>query len=292
MTRFNLLDFNETLKSIAGHWPAYTLLGSFILYVLGYLSLRFHLTVLGVGTDLTVLDEKYLFIGIKFFVFFVAAIPISLVIAFIIYTPIKLLVYVKNKFTGNADNHEIFSEKVIIWVGIILSLLIIQLVMRQPFSISNLLVSTTLPKPDWLILMLSQESALFFFYFPLLILGVFFVFLILWRVKSSNELPIAKYVLLVLFFIQALLIPVNYGSLILDKKLPRVTPPSLYDNHKNIHAWLVWEGKTGITYLIRDPKKNNKRTLATFKKGDISFFEILCYDTIIPVVFDKKDSCI
>ena len=59
-------DLGDKVKGLAGTWTAYTALGSFTVYLLGYLTLRFHLTALGVGTDLAVLDERYLFAGAKF----------------------------------------------------------------------------------------------------------------------------------------------------------------------------------------------------------------------------------
>jgi len=43
-------DLNKSLakfKELAGTWPALMVMGSFVLYVLGYLSVRFNLTVLG-----------------------------------------------------------------------------------------------------------------------------------------------------------------------------------------------------------------------------------------------------
>ena len=52
-----------------------TATGSFLLYLAGYLSLRFHMTVLGVTTDLSLLDERYLFAGARFLVFFASCIP-------------------------------------------------------------------------------------------------------------------------------------------------------------------------------------------------------------------------
>ena len=54
------------LQSVGAHWASWSLIGTFVLYVLGYLTVRFHLTVLGVGTDLGILDERYLFAGAKF----------------------------------------------------------------------------------------------------------------------------------------------------------------------------------------------------------------------------------
>ena len=61
-----LQELNERIKALSGDWSKYTVVGSFLLYVVGYLALRFHLTAIGVGTDLAVLDERYLFTGANF----------------------------------------------------------------------------------------------------------------------------------------------------------------------------------------------------------------------------------
>ena len=47
-------------KGLAGGWSQYTVVGSFVLYVLGYLVLRFHLTALGLATDLTIVSKETL----------------------------------------------------------------------------------------------------------------------------------------------------------------------------------------------------------------------------------------
>ena len=62
-------ELSEKAKAFAADWAAYAALGSFALYLPGYLSLRFHLTALGIGTDLAVLDERYLFAGAKSLVY-------------------------------------------------------------------------------------------------------------------------------------------------------------------------------------------------------------------------------
>ena len=61
------------LQSVGLHWGTWTLIGSFVLYVLGYLTIRFHLSVLAAGTDLGIIDERYLFAGAKFVVYLVSA---------------------------------------------------------------------------------------------------------------------------------------------------------------------------------------------------------------------------
>ncbi|MGH8532426.1 MAG: hypothetical protein ACREV1_06750, partial [Gammaproteobacteria bacterium] len=85
----------DQLSALAGNWASYTALGSFTLYVLGYLSLRFHLTALGIGTDLAVLDERYLFTGARFFVYLVSTVPtvilLLIILAAIGYLPYRIL---------------------------------------------------------------------------------------------------------------------------------------------------------------------------------------------------------
>src|SRR5437764_2374474 len=70
---------NEKEKKLEGRWALFTAIGSFILYLFGYLSLRFHLSVLGVDIGLSVLDERYLFAGAQFLVYLLTSFPIALI---------------------------------------------------------------------------------------------------------------------------------------------------------------------------------------------------------------------
>src|SRR5437899_124033 len=81
------------LKELAGGWASYSALGGFALYVVGYLSLRFHLTALGLGTDLSALDERYLFTGAKFLIYLCSTIPNLVLIALVAGMPAALLIY-------------------------------------------------------------------------------------------------------------------------------------------------------------------------------------------------------
>ena len=49
-------DFAAKLGSLASKWTAFTALGSFLLYLLGYLTLRFQLSAYGVATNLDLFD--------------------------------------------------------------------------------------------------------------------------------------------------------------------------------------------------------------------------------------------
>jgi len=53
--------------SLAGKWTVYAAFGSFVLYLVGYLSLRGQLNTYGVsGGGLDVFDQRYLFAGCRF----------------------------------------------------------------------------------------------------------------------------------------------------------------------------------------------------------------------------------
>jgi len=88
-------DFTDKLGSLAGKCTAYAALGSFLLYLLGYLTLRFQLSTYGVAANLDIFDEKYLFAGCRFVVYLVSAVPniliIVLLLAAIGYFPYKLV---------------------------------------------------------------------------------------------------------------------------------------------------------------------------------------------------------
>src|SRR4030095_7536331 len=76
-----LQDFRTSVTALGSDWTKYSVVGSFVLYVFGYLAVRFHLTAIGVGTDLAVLDERYLFAGARFLVYLVSAVPNILLVA-------------------------------------------------------------------------------------------------------------------------------------------------------------------------------------------------------------------
>src|SRR5262245_64927825 len=75
-----LQAFRTSVRRIGSDWTKYGVVGSFVLYVFGYLAVRFHLTAIGVGTDLAVLDERYLFAGARFLVYLVSSVPSMLLI--------------------------------------------------------------------------------------------------------------------------------------------------------------------------------------------------------------------
>src|SRR4051812_29382925 len=70
----------DRLKLFKEHWATYSVVGTALLYLLGYLITRFQLTMLGVGTGLDVLEEQYFYAGARFAVYLLGAALPSLVL--------------------------------------------------------------------------------------------------------------------------------------------------------------------------------------------------------------------
>src|SRR5580692_1826782 len=85
----------ERMGNLVGKWTAYAAFGSSMLYLIGYLTLRFQLSTYGLATDLDLFDEKYLFAGCRFLVYLVSSVPsiliVLLALAAIGYLPYRLI---------------------------------------------------------------------------------------------------------------------------------------------------------------------------------------------------------
>lgn len=281
----------EKLKTLATGWTSYAALGSFLLYLLGYLTLRFHLTALGVGTDLAVLDERYLFAGAKFVVYLVSAVPIVVLVVLIVfgilYVPFRLMpesVRVRMRARWTQIRTHPFRLTV---AGIVVSVLVIQVVMRQCFFYSNLLLAPRLPAdPGWLAHLMRNDGLMSLFFTGLVaatVIPAAVAFGLSGGPDEGQSLKLLRALLIFLVAVQALLLPVNYGVLIADKSLARVSQVGAEPVGEGRQAWLVWEGKDGVTYLVRKTE-GNTRSLLTVPRADATKIEITGYDRIVPVL--------
>ena len=288
-------DLSEKIKVLGSHGAAYAAGGSFLLYVLGYLALRFHLTALGVGTDLAVLDERYLFAGAKFIAYLCVMVPslvlLVLLLGGILYGAYRVLP------AGIAG----WLGKVVTWMaqparlllgGIVFSVFMIQFVMRNCFELNNLLLRSdfldvAIPGA-WL---LRENEGRITLYFLGLVAGCAISGLILLMLRrqppTGDFLVFAHYLLFFLAAVQVLLLPVNYGYLVQDKSLPRVASlDGLTPLGPAMEAWLVWEGREGMTYLVRNRQSNPAtKTLVTLPRDQVKRIEITAYDRIFPTLF-------
>jgi hypothetical protein len=301
-------DLGDKIKGLAGTWTAYTALGSFTLYLLGYLTLRFHLTAMGISTDLAVLDERYLFAGAKFLVYLASSVPIVMLIGLVLFALIyllsRMLGWRRQRRAGDAVKG--CWQGLITWwsdpnrlsvTGIILAVVIIQFVMRQCFLFSNLLLAPSLPEPEWLqCLLLAPEEGFRSLYFSGLLAGAALTgglwMLARQHPRHTPRAHLLHGLLAFLVAVQLLMLPVNYGILIADKTIPKVAN---LGNQKPLkvaeEAWLVWEGKDGVTYLVRGRQAGKEqRTLITLPRSDVKEIKIIAYDPILRVLFAERAS--
>ena len=265
-------------------WALFTTLGSFFLYLFGYLSLRFHLSTFGVATDLALLDERYLFAGAQFLVYFLCSIPIVLLFTLPFYWLLRRLFKAVVERWWRTPNRLLIS-------GVVISVVLIQFLIRQCLLFAdNLLLRERLPQPDWFAFLLLDESGgLQSVYFSGLVALVFALVVILWIANQlpARPSPIWNGLLVLLILIQFLLLPVTFGILIANKDVPRVTTLNGKELLKpNEEGWRIWEGSDGVTFLVRTREKgSSKKRLVTIDKKKIEKTEIAGYDRVLRLLY-------
>jgi hypothetical protein len=236
----------DTVKGVFGNWATYTTIGSFALYFLGYLALRFQLDALGVVTDLSVLDERYFFAGARFLLYLVTSLPIVLLLV-AVFLPV---LYVLDRFRAV---HKL-QMRLVSWLqrpnapvllGIVFSLLLIQIFMRKCFAFSSILLSPSLPEPGYLRdCVLAEDGGFINLFFSGILAGVLLNSAILYVVyhPKAGCGPAQQWlrnILIGLVGMEFLLLPINYGLLIVNRSLPRLADlgtPSVLNGRD---AWLA-----------------------------------------------------
>ena len=283
-------DFTDKLGSLAGKWTAYAAFGSFLLYLLGYLTLRFQLTTYGVATDLDLFDEKYLFAGCRFLVNLVSAVPnvliLILLLAAIGYLPYKLVpTRIKDGVKRRASAW--CAEPLHLpLLGVVLAVVFIQLVMRKCFAFGNLLLSKQ-PPDEWITSVLLTSNGKLSLYFSGLVAGTLLTgAILLWVLQRRTTTTTASRfwlgILVFLFAVEFLLLPVNYGVLVSTQQLPRVADVGGEATPAGQVGWLLWDSKDAVTYFVRDA--NDQRMIVTLPRKDAKL-RIVAYDDIFCVLF-------
>ncbi len=299
---------NEALKSFAQGWAGNATIASLVLYVLGYISLRFHLTTFGIPADLEIVDERYVFQGAKFLVFFLPIFPSLMVLVLAVALPVRLIGRLLSCWTPESLRKRSggFLTRVcqlterpnlLLLSSSVISLVMIQKVMRLCFDFHDLLLTRTLEGSGLLRGVLLDPDGLS--------TGIYFVFLLagttvpaaLWwrasRLASTAPTSVALRTLsAVLILLQVLLLPANYGVLVADKGVSKVrsVPTRQAPLKETEAAWLVWRGKEWTTYLVRDTASGrDDRVLLTVRSAEVTTIEASAYDRILPVLFGTPE---
>jgi hypothetical protein len=281
-----LRDLGADVSTLGGNWTKYSVVGSFVLYVFGYLAVRFHLTAIGIGTDLAVLDERYLFTGARFLVYLVSSVPSLLLLLLPVFVLLWGLAKLGPSLAVAVRSLPGRRPDAIAWCGVAVAVIMIQFVMRQCFLLNNLLLAPKLPAdPAWLVdLLFSEQWTPIYFAGLVLMCGVSAsIWIAVRNAEPLGLLGVSRGLLAFLVVVQVLLLPVNYGIIVMDRVLPRVAGVANEPIGNGDAAWLVWEGKDGVTFLIR--RKNQQRVLLTLTHADVKRIEIVGFDPMVPTLF-------
>ena len=284
-------EFTEKLGAVAGKWTAYAALGSFLLYLLGYLTLRFQLSTYGVATNLDVFDEKYLFAGCRFVVYLVTTVPNILIILLVLAAlgkwPYKLVpMSLKDRIARWATAWSTGASHLLV-LGVVFAVVLIQFVLRRCFAFGNLLLRKQLPD-EWTSSVLLTSDGKLALYFSGLVAGTALTGAILLYVFRRSIATTAASrswmgILVFLFAVEFLLLPVNYGVLISTQPLPQLAEVNANEKlPEGQLAWLVWDSKDAMTYFIRDVQ--DQRMIVTVPKKDTKV-KIIAYDDIFCLLF-------
>jgi hypothetical protein len=282
----------EMLGGLATKWTGYAAVGSFLLYLFGYLALRFQLSFYGVNTNIDAFDEKYLFAGCSFVVYLVSTVPsalmLALVLMVILYLPYKLIpAGFRSRVKGWLLQWAANPLHIPV-LGIVVAVLFIQFVERQCFVFTgNVLLAKSLPAMWIANVLQSNEGRLALFFAGLLsgtmITGALLFYVLKRQTVQSGLSRALVWLLGFLFAVEILFLPVNYGILISTQFLPRVAEISADKPLSNGSvSWLVWDSKDTLTYLVRDP--GDQRMLVTVPSKD-AMIRIIGYDNIICMLF-------
>jgi hypothetical protein len=289
-----LSTLTEKLGDALGKWTSVAAVGTFLLYLFGYLALRSQLSTYGVVTNLDAFDQRYLLAGNRFLVYLVSTAPHVFVFAFIgygiasiAYLPFRLLPSSLRTRLGAWMTALTQRAVFVPLFGSLAALALIETVMRKCWIFGNLLFAEQLPRYDWLDdLLLADEGAKTLF-FSGLVAGVLLTGLIWQRAIQVMDAarPLSRLLTALLTFfwaVEILLLSVNYGVLIETPYLPRVENSSLPARPPGERLWLVWDTKEADVYFALGA--DGRRALVSVP-GHNATIEVTGFDPIFCIVF-------
>src|SRR5271167_500453 len=284
----------DKLGSFAGKWPSYTAFATFLLYLFGYLTLRFQLMAYGVVTDLDAFDEKYWFAGCSFVVNLLLALLYVLFalgfLGLIVFLILRLIPKRYREYLHALVRAFLHHSLGLLVAGCVAALLLIQGALRQCLLLHNLLLADQLPD-TWVSRILQADETSQEWYFVGIVAGVLLTAMMLAaglrRRSPEAVVPGAQKLfaglLSILVASEFLFLPINFGVLINSRQLPRVerisSTEALSDGTR---AWLLWENKDVLTYFLLD--RGRHRSLVTMPRKD-SRIVIVGNDAIFKVIF-------
>ena len=286
-------DVEKRVKALAAMWTTLLAVSTALLYIAGYLSLRFQLSALGVAVDLHVVDERYLFEGAHFLVYLVTGIPNLLILVLLVGAVgwlVSRLVPRRRREAISEKTRDWFADmdesRYPVVVGIVWSVLVFQFVMRRVFELRDLLLGPFPRRPELLVdLLCDGEGVLQPLYFAVL-LGLVVPSVIclkaMWPRRSTLHMGLSVPLLAILIGVQLLLLPVNHGILTAGLGTPRVRDLPGEDTSSKV--WRVWQAESKAIFLVERPGTPAVRRLVVLPDPEESRLEILKHDDLLKVL--------
>lgn len=288
----------ERAKLLGANWTVALGVASFAVYAFGYLSLRFKLTVLGVSTDLTFIDERYLFEGLRFLVYLASIVP-NLLFGTLLIGGLGGVLYAAGARLAGTRVHCNIVSRVAGWWQPPRRRLLLGIVLALLLSSSNLLPVHPAPRETaWLWLYCRLVTDTVFFYFHGLVAAVVPSALLLGTAGGTApehwSTQRLRAILTLLLTFEILLLPVNYGVLVSpNQAVPVVTlqgeARSLVGSEP---VWLVWEGKQGFTVFTKDRSCcPGQPALVTVPASKVAGVEVLRQERLLGQLFGASPAC-
>ncbi|KPA19291.1 membrane protein [Candidatus Magnetomorum sp. HK-1] len=230
---------------------------STIAYITGYLVLRSRAHVLGTDPVFTLVDEAYVFSGVRFLFITLIVLLISSPIIFgIRWGVLSLLNYIPTKLNNTIQ-----------W-GVLLIVGIASLMTFKIFSVNSILLQQNLNTPGSLIkeaIMGEQPIISLLLTFSLVILATLCV---LWLKERLVSKDLFVWVLCTVVFIQIFMLPIYHGGLFADRKVRVLAacPESI----KGLMSPVGIIDHTSAHYTLLGCDSSSNRQIATIKQEDIN----------------------
>lgn len=253
-------DLQGLAKGVLKDWASVAGLATFLIYSVGYLTLRFHLAAIGVETDIGVLDQRYLFAGASFFIYTAVASPVAAAL-------LAGLAWVWRRVEARAAGR-------IPLIGTVAGLVLIQFGFVKVFEVYRLFPDGKLPETGFITSILTGGDGWQKIYFSGMLASAAALAWLWWRGRAGTapqEWRFWNVTNLGVVLLLLVLLPVTYGTLIYSKSFAAAHGTAIPQK-----AWLLWEGPEAFVFLVeRCPQSGRtERRLLRLAKDQAKSLEL------------------
>lgn len=257
-----------------------------MLHGIGYLSLRFRLQALGVEVGQGVIDERFLFEGARCLMQILTTVPLLVLLG----SPLFVLGVLARRSTGKRTKLDRLalatwqaSPRSLLVFGSLWAAVVVRFVMHPISRFQNLLLGSVPHEPRWLSAVLLDSSGmlvpLHFAGLLVLLAPTAFCLLRLLRTGGRGSCTLVG----LLFFVQALLIPVHFGILGAAAPVPRIA--ELPNEPNTSRIWRVFATADTSVFLVERPtEKGFERRLVSLPQERLERLDFLAREPLLEIL--------